>query len=483
MSAVDPKPKRVWTVLLYMAGDNNLSEECVYALTEAKEALTDKFDELAVLAQFDPSGVRAETRRYLLRSPNFTLQEDAELTGWTARETDTGEPHNLLEFIRWGISQYPAEYFMVVLVGHGSGTDDDFLVRDENPPGALSILELRDVFTQLTNDGHTIDILGMDTCLMNMAEVCFELNRTNTTFLVGSEGFSPNTGWPYKDIFDPLVKQIEADSKTSDETKKVARPEWLARLIVEEYMRFYVPYINGGISVDQSVLDIVGINDVKRKMFSLVGSLLDEFEKGELNYGKPKQNALLLAHWESQSYNGEVFVDLFDFCDRLALRYPRHPGSEVIRFCREVQNAIAGLVIRSCVAGAAFQFSYGISIYFPWAELSPRYGNLSFPKETRWLDFLDQYHKKTRREGRRELEFRETIPPGRASVPINKGRDGRVESMRNPPTEEVKGCSDVDVKTNWDDPPPPDPPPTAAQARTKTRTTKPNGGNTRKSRR
>jgi hypothetical protein len=95
---------RQWTVLIYMAGDNNLSEECVYSLIEAKEALTDYHNKLAVLAQFDPSGVLAETKRYLLRSKEKPLEKDAEKTGWKASETNTGEPHNLLEFLRWGMS-------------------------------------------------------------------------------------------------------------------------------------------------------------------------------------------------------------------------------------------------------------------------------------------------------------------------------------------------------------------------------------------
>ena len=440
---VPPIPERKWTVLLYMAGDNNLSEECVYALTEIKEALPREYQKQAVLAQFDPSGVRTSTKRYLLRSngtpqqPGTTLEEDAEETGWRARETDTGEPHNLLEFIRWGISQYPAEFFMVVLVGHGSGTDDDFMLRDENPPNSLSISELHDVFTQVTNDGHKIAILGMDTCLMNMAEVCYELKRTSITYLIGSEGFSPNTGWPYKVIFEKLVHKIATDARN-------AKPDWLAKLIVDEYKKFYEPYINGGISVDQSVLEVAKIDELKTSFAELIDSLLLEVQNKELDYLTPKQNALVLAHWDTQSYNGEVFIDLFDFCERLELRYkPIDPRGKVVQNCVKVKQAIDKVVLRSCVAGAAFQFSYGLSMYFPWAVLSPRYGNLAFPKETKWLDFLDKYHLKTRRPGRDDETLKDTTPPFRASVPVNKGRDGRIESMRNPPIKEFKGCASL----------------------------------------
>lgn len=463
------KIKRLWTVLIYMAGDNNLSEECVYALTEAKESLIENDKPLAVLAQFDPSGVRTETRRYRLRSRRFTLREDADITGWKARETDTGEPHNLLEFIRWGFAHYPAEHFAVILVGHGSGTDDDFLLQDENPPNSLNILELRYVFEQLEQDQRVVDILGFDTCLMNMAEVCYELKFSSIKYLVGSEGFAPNTGWPYKEILEILREKINSDPSG-------ATPNWLAEQIVEEYTRFYVPYINGGISVDQSALEVRLIDEVKERMFTLCGALLDEIEHHKLDYGTPKNNALVLAHWDAQSYNGEAFVDLHDFCDRLIFRYKqlveycKVDDSEVERIiglCGRVNDAIDDLVIRSCVAGAAFQFSYGVSIYFPWAVLSPKYANLAFGKESRWLNFLRKYHEITRRRSRRcvgpppdktPFDFPEPPEPFRASVPQNKGRNGRVESMRNPPADEFVGClTEPKHTTSHIKPPPSDP--------------------------
>lgn len=430
-------PQHEWTVLLYMAGDNNLSEECVYSLTEIKEALTDDKG-LKVVAQFDPSGLRAGTKRFELHSMKTTLDEDVI---WETRETDTGEPHNLLEFIRWGILTYPAKHYMVVLVGHGTGTDDDFL-RDENPASSLSILEFQEVFAKLTADGHTIDILGMDTCLMSMAEVCYEMFRKNVTYLVGSEGFAPNTGWPYRAIVSALTDKITSG--------KGADPKSLATTIVDEYQRFYRPYINGGISVDQSVLEVAHIEGVQQKMFSLVRTLREEFARDTSD--KPEfRNALILAHWEAQSYNGELFVDLYDFCELLQQRYP---NDKVIRDCDEVKQAIKKLVVKSNVAGAAFQFSFGLSLYFPWAALSPHYGNLSFPKVTNWIDFLKLYLNKTRRPGRKPAPtataenaippFPQSVlglPPVRATTPTNKGRSGNVESMRNPPIEEFVGTN------------------------------------------
>ncbi|MCM3874093.1 MAG: clostripain-related cysteine peptidase [Pyrinomonadaceae bacterium] len=443
---------RKWTIMVYMAGDNNLSEECVYSLTEMKEGLVPTND-LTVVAQFDPSGVKTRTRRYLLRPaasspghPGTSLEEDA--LPWTAAETNTGEPANLLDFMRWGIAEYKAENFMVVLVGHGSGTDDDFLLRDENPSDALSISELQEVFKKITEDGHKIAILGMDTCLMNMAEVCYELSRTEIEYVVGSEGFSPNTGWPYKVVLQELIKKIDSGG---------ANPAWLAKLIVGQYAEFYNPYIAGGISVDQSALVREKSPLLTQAFSKLVDALRGEIRSGELGYlrpppgdeelprNKPKQNALILAHWEAQSFNGEVFVDLFDFCKLLRSRYlaiPTLATEPVPKACDDVMTAVKDLVLKSCFSGAAFQYAYGVSIYFPWAVVSPHYENLAFPKETKWFDFLREYAEVTRRPRNPRAHLMEE-DVGRASVPTNKGRDGKVESMRNPPFEPGKSCNDA----------------------------------------
>ena len=52
----------------------------------------------------------------------------------------------LLQFICWGIDNYTATHYMVVLAGHGSGAVEDFLLKDETSRDSLTLHELRDVF-------------------------------------------------------------------------------------------------------------------------------------------------------------------------------------------------------------------------------------------------------------------------------------------------------------------------------------------------
>ena len=62
--AAPDDPETKWTVMVYLAGDNNLADECVFALTEMKAAMIDK--RVKVVAQFDPTARRVRTRRFVL---------------------------------------------------------------------------------------------------------------------------------------------------------------------------------------------------------------------------------------------------------------------------------------------------------------------------------------------------------------------------------------------------------------------------------
>ena len=63
-------------------------------------------------------------------------------------------------------------------------------------------------------------------------------------------------------------------------------------------------------------------------------------------------------------------------------------------------NALEACVIKSGCSGFAYQHSHGLSIYFPWAFVSPDYRNLQFAQVTGWYDFLEKHIKLTQREPR-----------------------------------------------------------------------------------
>ncbi len=433
--------------MVYLAGDNNLTTECMFALTEMKHATLCR--EINVVAQFDPSDPYLPSHRYqinrsekgvslycdiidraryhkgkgevnfrkesrkaaslakLRRSVRKASQplEKASLTGSRSNsvvtdDTDTGSPVTLYNFISFCVEKYPAERYMVVLSGHAGGTERDYLLKDESSARSLTFNELKQVFKRVKKDrgGKLIDIIGMDNCLMSMAEICYEL-RGVAEVVVGSESFSPTSGWPYREILERLCREFV-------DSEKPSATEEAAKAIVEEYVNYYATYWMAGLSVTQSALSLKKVEKLQREINKLAGLMERELltEGGSKSSGRTSrkrrrfQNSLLLAHWEAQSYNGEQYVDVYDFCDCLESRVD---SKTVARQCRVVKKFIESeFVLRSCYSGPAYQYSYGVSMYFPWSEVAPSYWNLDFIGDTNgkgWGSFLKAYTRLTRR--------------------------------------------------------------------------------------
>jgi pentapeptide MXKDX repeat protein len=472
------KKKAAWTVMVYLAGDNNLSEECLFALTEMKKAAPG--ERIKVIAQFDPKDEHLPTHRYEInrKGANDTLfddiidearydsvtrevhfkkesrnanslaasraayrqgmetiladvpdligppPEDDEITN----DTDTGSPITLYNFLSFGIQEYPADHYMVVLSGHAGGTERDYLMKDESSRGSLTFNELKQVFKQLKADrSQPIDILGMDNCLMSMGEICYEL-RDLAQIVVGCESYSPASGWPYRQILERMRKDF---AKPKLAKRKSVSAE-AAKAIVEEYVNYYSSYWIGGLSVAQSALDLSRIKKLRTVVDKLANNLerelLREFEKNGQRHqtrhkAHPFQDALVLAHWEAQSYNGESFVDLYDFCDCLENRL--RSGS-VAKSCREVKKFIKSeFVLKSCYSGAVYQYSHGVSMYFPWANVMGSYENLDFIQDSAgsgWGSFLHTYTVITRREPR-GIDFKSKLSEA-STAAMSLGRMG-----------------------------------------------------------
>jgi hypothetical protein len=518
--------KKKWIVMVYLAGDNNLSEEMIYSIKEIYRAgISKDFD---VIVQFDPSAIGAPVRRYVISQEkiNEAIRKYKEIAaaistqkamaagvmGGSSSSTYTGQgldathllevgnldidglieklkdeipnvnappdqrrafrdgpensadPKVLKQFICSSIREHPADHYMVILSGHGSGAIGDFLFDQNaltnNRPASLSIpnlgVALNAVSEELEKDGDIhllnrdakIDILGMDSCLMSMAEVSHEL-KDSVDFVVGSEGFVLNTGWPYHRILEALKGKSDME------------PSELSGTIVQRYILYYEDYEAAGASTDQAICDVRKFVPVLEPAIrNLANALKAGLDEPAL------KDAIVMAHWEAQSYKAEQYTDLYDFCDRLQVRCLKQPivieslqnaarvlgalqnskddtevsrtANDVLEFlgkpdlqrgenakalqtvkelienCGEVKKAIDhNVVLGSCYTGPAFQYSHGLSVYFPWSEssdLDAYTKNLAFAKDTGWGDFLKKYVHKTRREPLKQPDKHERKP-------------------------------------------------------------------------
>jgi hypothetical protein len=398
-----------WTVLVYMAGDNNLDPSGIADLLEMKKV--GSTPRVNVVAEFDRASGRGATR-YLLRKGG-TLAADAVAS---LGRLNTGDPKHLLEFVRWGAKTYPADRYALVLWNHGQGWDDTDIYRDERhrrfrrlatgrirhalfrPPvrrvlrGAIRKFEYRAILLDddardfldnvelkrvlagvATLLGGKLDLLGMDACLMSMAEVGYQI-RGSARFTVGSEQTEPGDGWPYDRILAALAKHPEMDAAD------------LSSVVVKEYLASY----GAADGVTQSACDLAKADALAAAVGALAGALTGALRDRAL------RQRILAARMRVQSYEIPDNVDLVDFCRRLAAAAP---GTVLAARCRDVVRAVgsgagaagAGYVVAQGSKGADLADSHSVAIYFPTMAVSPLYARLDWSGVTGWDRFLKAY--------------------------------------------------------------------------------------------
>jgi hypothetical protein len=406
-----------------MAGDNNLEENGYVDLRKMKDAMTKPgADEaVTVLTQFDPRAEGVTTKRYEVsgrESQDFPESDVAEDLGI---DTNTGEPAVLREFLRWGIRRSPAERYAVVIWNHGNGVDDTNIYRagskevrrrtrrppvfggaikrllelsladntymvanDDTSQDFLDNLELQKALEAVRNDpslGLTknLDLVCMDACYMSMAEIYHQLRRS-VSYAVGSEEITPLMGWPYTEVLDALCARPDADAAS------------VAGMMVDKYLDFYADQPNEPVTISACDLSLSG--RLKGAVDDLSAALLRGLSDPAL------VRALMVSHFQAQSYSGMKYVDLPDFC---ALLEDNYGGAEVGGACRALV-ALAGepnYVLKSGFRGRSVRFSRGISVYLPHNHTTPTplYDELDFSQGSgpQWIDFLRRYMEVTSR--------------------------------------------------------------------------------------
>ena len=106
-----------WTIMVYMAGDNNLSEDMVTGLAEIKKCVDTIPDEIAVLAYYD-SNVLDFPSIYIDFTEKFHIEPLRDGKGNIVEEGEVSKA-SLEQFVKWCVQKrerYATNYALIYLV-------------------------------------------------------------------------------------------------------------------------------------------------------------------------------------------------------------------------------------------------------------------------------------------------------------------------------------------------------------------------------
>ncbi len=258
-----------WTLLIFMAADNDLEPYALKDLQEieagyesGRKAAASSTLRADVVVQLDTRAKEGFRRLHLfqteevlrpgLRSTDFASRTAAQVRSPIAEfapELDsTGKPlsreKQFEEFLRWGVRNYPSQKLMVIVWGHGqgwgtrtqSGTQGGLAIG-EGDSSRLSVPALARVLEKIVRSeraGRPIDVYASDACLMQMAEVAYEI-APSTSYIIGSAQVQSFEGLPYRRILFELTTgrwngERAAMGGASPENSW-QEPWWMARMV------------------------------------------------------------------------------------------------------------------------------------------------------------------------------------------------------------------------------------------------------------
>lgn len=207
-----------WTVLVYMAADNDLSSYAIQNINQMESVAQPPGTNLIVQVDLPSAGAK----RYRIQpdsSPNITSPIVGNLG-----IIDSGAPQSLKDFVNWGFSSYPAQHKMLIIWSHADGwfKSSKWIAPDYDTGSVIGVAN-GELFSALSGTPH-LDILLFDGCSMQQIETIYEI-RTLTDYVIGSSDLVSVKGFPYARII-PVLNQS---------------PQQLAAQIPDLYNDSYLP--------------------------------------------------------------------------------------------------------------------------------------------------------------------------------------------------------------------------------------------------
>lgn len=210
-TTIEALPENDWTIMIYIAADNDLEPFGLIDLNEMEIAnVPDNVNVTFLIDRvngYDTSnGDWTDTRRGIVESDNsmFTVSSDMESVG----ELNMGDPQTLADFIDWNTQIAPAENYGLVIWDHGNGING--VAYDETSGhDRLSVSEVSNAIS--TSSLDTLEFVGFDACLEAVIDQTYVL-KDQTDIVIASQDLEPGDGWDYTGWFNSLTTNLTTES-------------------------------------------------------------------------------------------------------------------------------------------------------------------------------------------------------------------------------------------------------------------------------
>jgi hypothetical protein len=404
--------ERDWTVLYYLDADCNLEPDMLDDVDEMEMiGSTDNVNLLALLDRSpgydDRDGNWPNSRLYYITHDTQKGKLASKLLE-NLKEMDTANPGTLADFIAFGMQNFPAKHYALVLGNHG-GTWMGMLNDETDNAGGMKLAPFIQSLAALKSAGApAFDVITFDMCLMAQVEVMDAISPY-AAYGVASEETEPGTGYPNTRVLQALTKNPKMS------------PRDFAQTMVREWDASYSEA--GEATVTSSATDLAKVKDVVAAVDSLATALVQA--------PGPAQAAAARARAATHFYGGQDnggALTSYDLGEFVSLLSQQSEASALKPQLDAVRSAVQSAVVEHA-EGEAHKGSTGLAIYFPVDQkVDPNYASLPFVRG-KWDEFLA---KGLTAAGGGAMAVKISAPDPAATHPIGSGLQVTATVSGNP---------------------------------------------------
>ncbi|MBI5743665.1 MAG: hypothetical protein HY952_03875 [Elusimicrobia bacterium] len=366
-AAEAPAPTRAqaeWTVMVYMNGKNNLE---AFGLADVNEMeMVGSSDRLNVVVELARSAGNDISDGDWKGSRRFLVKKDANPARLTSPvlaempQSDMGDWRHLAEFARWGKQNFPAKRYMLVVWNHGNGWKGRAAARgistDDETGHTISTGDLGRALVE----AGPVDLFGMDACIMQMAEVAWEV-KDNAAYILASEEVIANEGQRYDLFLDWLARN------------PAAAPAELGHAAVSIYADHYTAVKRYG---TMSLIRAAALPGFAALLDAWTAAVMEKHEKLAVSDSRGR----------TQQFWYDDNIDIYHLV-QLTTAYP-YLNRDVAAKGRALTDFMdKELVVSNRWITGQYSNAHGLAVYMPRKWLDPAYNALNWSKHTGWARF------------------------------------------------------------------------------------------------
>ncbi len=297
----------------------------------------------------------SETAYYVLKSQGFEKE-------YSVSAKNMADSNTLADFLTWGVQNYPADRYSLILWDHGGGPLGGY-GYDELAGKMMSLPAITDALDDSPfGKGKKLEVLGFDACLMGTAEIAYAF-RDYADYFIASQEIEPGFGWDYSFLAN-LIYCEDGDD--------------YGKIVIDSYIDYCLKAFAAQpmqeCDITLSCVDLSAVDAVITEINRLFTGVNSDITSGYFaTVSRCRSNAKSFAKSSGTEYD---LVDLMHLASLLRSSYTQAAGLE---------SAIRAAVVynKSNILNAN-----GISVYHPYSNINLA---LAYKNDYKALDFADNY--------------------------------------------------------------------------------------------